>query len=779
MRHKIVLATLLLLMLAFYFCLPKPLFTSKYSTVVYDRNHQLLSARIADDGQWRFPGGSGVPKKFEASLLTFEDRYFYHHPGVNFVSILKAFYRNITTNHKKSGGSTITMQLARISRENPTRTYTEKVVEMIIALRIELAFSKKEILKFYANNAPFGGNVVGIEAAAWRYFGRSPEQLSWAESAMLAVLPNAPALIYPGKNHDLLLQKRNKLLNKLWRKQFIDKTTYELSLQESIPDRPRPLPQLAPHLLQRIINEQKQGNEYETTLIKSIQSDAAELLNKHLIQYQSNQINNAAALITDTYSGEILAYIGNAYAKNKLNQNDVDIIAAKRSSGSLLKPFLYGYMLSEGKITPHGLIEDIPTQIGSYAPKNFNLTYDGLVPASEALTRSLNVPAVKMLQQYGSSPFLFQLKKMGFESLDKSATHYGLSIILGGGEVSAWDVACAYASMGRIIDNFNRYQKHTSNSIFPIHYLKQKSALNKVLNRYEVISAGAIWHTFNAMNELARPEDYSKSNFFASTNRVAWKTGTSFGFRDAWAVGINKKYTIVIWIGNADGEGRPGLTGINVAAPLLFSMFNMLPSSAWYEQPKADLKQVKICRESGYVASTACINTVLQAIPKSMNSQPACTFHRMINLDSDLRYRVNSKCYPVTQMRQQSYLVMSPLQEYFYRKKHLDYMGLPSFSKSCADDSQTKNFDLVYPRNGFKIYLPVNENSSKNDLIMNATCSNASAVLFWYLDEQYLGVTNRFHQMSVRPSMGKHQLLITDEGGKMLSATFEIVDKKR
>ena len=296
--------------------------------MVYDRNHQLLSARIADDGQWRFPGGSGVPKKFEVSLLTFEDRYFYHHPGVNFVSILKAFYRNITTNHKKSGGSTITMQLARISRENPTRTYTEKVVEMIIALRIELAFSKKEILKFYANNAPFGGNVVGIEAAAWRYFGRSPEQLSWAESAMLAVLPNAPALIYPGKNHDLLLQKRNKLLNKLWRKQFIDKTTYELSLQESIPDRPRPLPQLAPHLLQRIINEQKQGNEYETTLIKSIQSDAAELLNKHLIQYQSNQINNAAALIADTYSGEILAYIGNAYTKSKLNQNDVDIIAA-------------------------------------------------------------------------------------------------------------------------------------------------------------------------------------------------------------------------------------------------------------------------------------------------------------------------------------------------------------------------------------------------------------------------------------------------------------------
>jgi penicillin-binding protein 1C len=170
---------------------------------------------------------------------------------------------------------------------------------------------------------------------------------------------------------------------------------------------------------------------------------------------------------------------------------------------------------------------------------------------------------------------------------------------------------------------------------------------------------------------------------------------------------------------------------------------------------------------------------MLQAVPKSMNSQPACTFHRLINLDTDLRYRVNSKCYPVTQMRQQSYLVMSPLQEYFYRKKHLDYMGLPSYSKSCADDSQTKNFDLVYPRNGFKIYLPVNENSSKNDLIMNATCSNANAVLFWYLDEQYLGVTNRFHQMAVRPSMGKHQLLIADEGGKMLSATFEIVDKKK
>lgn len=773
-----ILISLLLGLILFYFCLPKPLFNQHYSTVVYDRHHELLNARIADDGQWRFPSNNYIPPKFEKCLLEFEDHYFYRHPGINIVSLVKAFYRNISTSKKKIGGSTITMQLVRISRKNPKRTYLEKCIEMILALRLELAFDKKQILHFYADNAPFGGNVVGIEAAAWRYFGRSANQLSWAESAMLAVLPNAPSLIYPGKNHDLLLNKRNGLLKKILSKKIIDKNTYELAIQESIPEKPHQLPQLAPHLLQRIVNEKNQGRVYETTLVKLIQTNTIHLLNKHLEQHKNNQINNAAALIIDTYSGEILAYVGNSNSINKMDQNDVDILAAPRSSGSLLKPILYGLLMSEGKITPHAFVEDVPTQIGAYAPKNYNLTYDGLVHASEALTRSLNVPAVKMLQQYGTAPFLFQLKKIGFESINKSATHYGLSIILGGGEVTAWDVGSVYASMGRVLDKYNKFDSYTDNAIFKIHYLKESHPHHKLSKQYHILSAGSIWYTFQAMNELARPEDYSKSSYFLSNNKIAWKTGTSFGFRDAWAVGVNKKYTIVVWVGNADGEGRPGLTGINVAAPLLFSLFNTLPSANWFALPIADLRKVKICMESGNIASKACINTSIQLIPKSLNNTSICNFHKLINLDEEGRFQVNSKCYSVMKMNKKSFLIMSPLQEFFYRKKHLDYVGLPPLMQGCADEGLSRDFDLIYPRNGFKIYLPINESNVKNELIMNATCSNVNTTLFWYLDENYLGETKRYHQMAVKPAFGKHQLLIMDEKGKSLSTQFEIIDKK-
>ena len=780
LARKIRFAILFLLVLPFYWCLPKPLFKAEFSTVIYDRQHKLLSARIAADGQWRFPSTKKIPSKFETSLLEFEDHYFYSHPGINVVSLVKAFYKNITsTRKKKVGGSTITMQLVRISRSNPKRTYLEKVIELFIALRLEFSFSKTEILHFYANNAPFGGNVVGIEAASWRYFARSPQQLSWAESAMLAVLPNAPSLIYPGKNHLLLLKKRNALLKKIYLKKKIDLNTYQLAIQEEIPEKPHALPQLASHLLQRVVNEKGDGKAYETTISQTLQINTIALLEKHLEQHKSNQINNAAALILDTETGEVLAYVGNSFSLQKSNQNDVDIISAPRSSGSILKPILYGLLMSEGKLTPDAFVEDVPMQIGSYAPKNFNLSYDGLVPASEALTRSLNVPAVKMLQQYGTAPFLYQLQKLGFESINKPASHYGLSLILGGAEVTAWDVGSVYASLGRTLNDYNKFGSYTNNTIFKAHYLAEPKKKKSHLKKAPVLTAGSIWHTFKAMNELARPEDYSKSNFFSSTNKIAWKTGTSFGFRDAWAVGLNKKYTIVVWVGNADGEGRPGLTGINVAAPFLFSLFNMLTENNWFSEPTQDLYLASICKESGCIAAAACQNKIKKNVPMSAKNSNFCSFHKFINLDETGRYQVNSQCYPVMQMQKKSYLIMNPLQEFFYRKKHLEFIGIPAFMEGCIDEHQDHNFDLIYPRNGFKIYLPMNESSVKNDLIMNATCNDNNANLYWYLDNQYLGLTKRYHQVAVQPIIGKHQLLIMDEKGKSIETKFEIVGKKK
>jgi penicillin-binding protein 1C len=775
-RRAIRLSIAITALLAFYFCLPDPLFDDPYSSAVYDANGQLLSVRIARDGQWRFPDDDTLPLKVRKCLVEFEDRYFLYHPGVNAVSMLKAFACNFSAKTRR-GGSTITMQIARMARDNRRRTYYEKLIETILALRIESSFSKTEILEMYAHHAPFGGNVVGIHAASWRYFGRGPEKLSWAETALLCVLPNAPSLIHPGKNEHLLIKKRDRLLSRLQQEGIIDESTYQLALQEKIPENPMSFPQLAPHLLQRISLQMGEGKIFRTTLSKTIQEQARTVLKRETAQLRENGINNACAIILDTESGNVLAYIGNVADSAKRDHNDVDVIAAPRSSGSILKPILYGFLLNESKIAPHSLIEDVPMQIGSYAPKNYNLTYDGLVPASEALVRSLNVPSVKMLQIYGVNTFLYQLRKIGFKTISKPASHYGLSLILGGAEVTPWDVASVYASMGRSLISFTKRRRYNPEDIRDANYELGHVKPHKKSGEQGLLSAGTLWTTFRCMNELARPEDYSGGSTFSSLQKLAWKTGTSFGYRDAWAVGLDRKYTIVVWVGNADGEGRPGLTGINTAAPILFALFNILPNREWFKKPEQDLAQIKVCAETGYRSTENCPNFKNIDAPVQALRSPVCNFHKLISCDSTGRYRVSSHCYPVSKMQHKSYLVLNPLQQYYYGQKHLNFSPRPPFMPDCVDESADVGFDIIYPRDGYRIYLPINETNKRNELILNATHSGKGEKLFWYLDKEFIGATSRFHQMAVDPARGKHELVVVEEGGKSAKLGFEIIDK--
>jgi penicillin-binding protein 1C len=430
-------------------CLPTKLFPECTSTVVLDKDGKLLGARIAGDGQWRFSAGKKIPAKFELCLLQFEDRSFYQHLGISPTAIGRAIVQDFRNKKVVSGGSTITMQLARIMRRNPKRSIREKILELVLATRLEIRYSKREILGYYVSNAPFGNNVVGLDAASWRYFGRSADKLSWAESATLAVLPNAPGLIYPGKNHQRLLEKRNRLLKTLADKKLIDASTYLLALAEPLPEKPLPLPQLAPHLLTRLIKEHGQGQTIRTTLDAALQNKATQLLQIHSQLLQENKIFNGAILITSVKTGEVIAYVGNTRQDDAEHGNEVDCIVAPRSTGSILKPFLYAKCLEDGIITPAMLVPDIPTQFGSFAPKNFSMSYDGAVPANKALTRSLNIPMVLLLNEYGLEKFHRGLRNLGFSTLSKSARHYGLSLILGGAEAKLWDLNSAYLHMAQ------------------------------------------------------------------------------------------------------------------------------------------------------------------------------------------------------------------------------------------------------------------------------------------------------------------------------------------
>ena len=436
---------------------PRTLFPEACSTLLYSSDGQLLGARIAPDGQWRFPPADSLPGKFVTCLLTYEDKRFFRHPGVDPVAIVRAMRINLSRGKVVSGGSTITMQLARIARGNRDRTLYEKMVETGYALLLETAFDKHQILNLYASHAPFGGNVIGIETAAWRYFGRSAADLSWAESATLAVLPNSPALIHPGRNRARLKAKRDKLLTALKERGILDETEYGLSLLEPLPEAPVPLPDEAPHLLERWAADAP-GTRITTSVNRMLQRQTQEIVNRYARDYASNHIHNLAALIADAETGEVLAYAGNVTFKADARKgNQVDIITSPRSTGSILKPFLYAAMLHDGQLLPGTLVSDVPLNLNGFSPQNYNKTFYGAVPAHRAIERSLNVPLVRMLSAYNTGRFMSLLKKAGMTKLRFSEEHYGASLILGGAEGTLWDLTGMYASLARTLAHYRTY----------------------------------------------------------------------------------------------------------------------------------------------------------------------------------------------------------------------------------------------------------------------------------------------------------------------------------
>lgn len=766
------------MLVAFWFCLPEPLFDDPASTVIGDRNGRLLGARIADDGQWRFPLNPKVPEKFKTSIIAFEDRCFMYHPGVNPASLVRAFIQNIRVGQIVSGGSTLSMQVIRLSRKNQPRTISEKMIEIVLALRLELRYTKSEILALYAAHAPFGGNVVGIDAASWRYYGRPSDQLSWAESATLAVLPNAPSLIYPGKNHSLLLQKRNRLLAYLLEEEKISETDYLLALAEPLPGEPFPLDQLAPHLLTEMLAEHP-GENIRTTLDLELQRKITEIVKHQQQKLSFNKVHNLAALVVDNESGDIISWVGNAGNAGKTHGCDVDMVTAPRSTGSILKPFLYAAMLDDGLILPNTLIPDIPTQIDGFRPMNFDEQYAGAVSAQKALYRSLNVPAVKMLQDYGVPRFMNKLIEMGMTTLTKPADHYGLSLILGGAEVTMFDLATMYSSMSRTLSHFYALSsQYDPLDLHPPHVVSEPIVEERPmgLKKTGPLSAASIWFAFEAMRKVNRPDELAGWDAFASDHKIAWKTGTSYGFRDAWAVGVTPGYTVIVWAGNADGEGRPGLIGVRCAAPVLFEIYNLLPSSSWFDPPWDEMEKAAICRFSGHRAGKYCEPVDTAYIPSSGLHTIPCPYHQLVHLDSSGQYRVTDGCCDPVDMAHRSWFVLPPVMEWYYRKWNALYRPLPPLDPDC-DPAVAKAMELVYPGSGSKIYIPVNISGQFESAIIEVAHNQPDAVLFWHLDEEYLGSTRGVHQMEVRPTQGWHTLVIVDNQGNRLEKRIEILSR--
>ena len=754
--QKVILCILAFLVTGYIFCLPRHLFHVPYSTVVTDRNEELLGARIASDGQWRFPPRNTTPEKIKECLITFEDKHFYHHWGVNPFAIGRAFYQNVKNKRIVSGGSTLTMQTIRLAR-NESRTFREKLIEMIWATRLEFRASKEEILSMYISHAPFGGNVVGLDAAAWRYFGHSADDLSWAESAMLAVLPNAPAMIHLSKGRKTLLDKRNRLLKQLLEKKTIDSSTYELAISEPLPDEPHPLPQIAPYLVSRFYQE-RNGEYSRSTINKGIQTQVEDLAERWSNEFGRSDIRNLAILVIDIPSNQVVAYCGNVHFDRKQGGNQVDVIQAPRSTGSILKPFLYYAMLQEGSLLPDMLLPDVPVNINGFTPQNFSMQFEGAVPASEALARSLNIPAVTMLQRYGVPKFHSFLQQIGLKTINRSSSHYGLSLILGGAEATLWDVTNAYAMMGR---SLLQLPQRSCSLLLPT---------SRITESTDPFQPGAVWQTFDALKEVNRPEEIDWKSI-PSMQTIAWKTGTSYGFRDAWAVGVTPRYAVGVWVGNATGEGKPGLVGAQTAGPVLFDIFNLLPSSSWFTRPAGIFVEAEVCRKSGHLKGRFCDETdTLLVLPAGLRTE-ACPYHHLVTLSADKSQRIYENCANTEPTLQKSWFTLPPVWEWYYKQHHPEYKPLPPFKAGCGEDT-FQPMQFIYPPMNARIKLPKQLDGSKGFLTVELAHNNPNATVFWHLDETYQAQTQDFHKISLQPAAGKHSLTAVDGEGNTISTTF-------
>ncbi|MBP5524413.1 MAG: penicillin-binding protein 1C [Paludibacteraceae bacterium] len=767
-RKKIIkysLVGLLAIFITWLWIVPCRLFSDvSYSTVVEDRNGQLIGARISQDQQWRFPLQDSLPEKYEKCLVRFEDKGFYHHLGVSPSAIARAIKQNLEAGRIKSGASTITMQVARMSRRKE-RTFMQKLIEAFMAFRIEAQYSKHEILQLYAAHAPYGGNVVGFPAGCWRYLGHDGSNLSWGEAAVMAVLQNSPSMINLAKKRPLLLEKRNRLLKSLYESGDITKGDYELAIEEPLPSNPNKIPSAAPHLVEWYA--QKNNGEYvRTTVDLNLQKDVEAIAKRRNDELRIRGIHDLAIVVIDVQSGEVIAYCGNANSSVKRAGVCVDVARSRRSSGSLLKPLLYCAALQDGYILPNTLLPDIPININGFRPSNYNKEFCGAVPASEALSKSLNVPNVLLLRDYGIDHFIEILRRCGLSTINRTADVYGLSLILGGAEISLLDITRAYAKMAR---NYEYSVASRNNDYDNPGYVEnfEKSFI--------LTDKTALFHTIEAMKRVERL-DHMDMYKISGYRDIAWKTGTSYGARDAWSVGFDHRYAVGVWAGNAEGQGVAELTGVHTASPVMFDVFNHLTYSKkdgkkWFTNLKvSDGVEMKVCRQSGMLASLECPNPVTQVMPFNGVNSGVCKYHHVVKVTEDGKYRVSNMDEASVNA---TYFTLPANMEYFYKKNHPEYITLPPYSDVFIGEKSKSNLGFIYPQNGAVLSCVGKSADEENGVLFELAHKRPMTEVFWFIDGRYLSSTVGEHKLQIEMEEGKHKISVVDENGDKAEVRVE------
>ncbi|HET7838631.1 MAG TPA: penicillin-binding transpeptidase domain-containing protein, partial [Rectinemataceae bacterium] len=632
-------------------------------------------------------------------------------------------------------------------------------------------------------------------------------------AATLAVLPNSPSFASPGRNREALRAKRDRLLRTLATRGSLSPWELGLALAEPLPPSSFPLPSHAPQLVARAVLAgagQRGGPpaRIETTLDLGVQTRAGELVRRRLDRLAGGGVRNAACVVARIDSGAVLAYLSvsadragegaEAPAQDSRTGASMDLVRATRSSGSLLKPFLYAAAIEAGELGPKSLLPDLPTRYGSYEPENNLQTYAGAVRADEALARSLNVPAVRLLRSYGVERFRSLLVSTGVSTMDRGADDYGLTLILGGAETNLWEMAGRYAALARTAGWSGRGPSAAPKGRQYFDLGLTRAELDSRALREDPFSPGSAWLTLMALTRVARPEDEAAWEDYASARNIAWKTGTSFGNRDAWAIGLDGEYVVGIWVGNATGEGRPSLKGSAAAAPILFDVLNSLRpglgsesrgarSEARGAEPSPSptgakvgpaLREVAVCADSGWAAGPDCPRLDTCLVPAGAKALPVCPYCRSVALSLDGAFRVRAQDLAPGEFRMEKRFVLPSSMEYYYRRGHLEYRPLPPWRGGSAGGSAYDSMAITAPAAGSQIYIPVEIDGRPGATVFAATHRDPEAVLYWQLDGIYLGSTRTEHRMAARPGLGEHILVVVDQAGRELSCRFFVLSRK-
>jgi len=721
----------------------------RYSQLILSDDHKLLNASLSSDQQWRMKTGlKEVNPLLIKTIITKEDRWFRFHPGVNPFALTRALWQNISTGKRVSGASTITMQVVRML-EPRRRTVGNKMVECFRAVQLELHHSKTEILELYLNLLPYGGNIQGVKAASFLYFGQEPQALSLAQIVTLAIIPNDPNHQRLGINNARIVKERNLWLEKLSTKGIFSKTALDDALLEPLTAKRFDAPKQIPHLARMLSKQYPEKPVIQTFIDIRIQDFIENTLSNEVNIYRGMGVGNAAVVLIDNHKHEVVAYVGSAGFMENRFQGQVDGASSLRSPGSALKPFLYALAMDRGLITPKTVLQDIPQNFNGYRPQNYDETFRGRISASQALALSLNVPAVDLANRVGVDFFNEKLSRGGLKWIGERKKTLGLSVILGGCGVTLTELTSLYSCL-------------SSGGIkYPLLFTPDETTQTSDT----LFSEQASWMIHEILTGLKRPD--LPNNFENSVNlpHIAWKTGTSYGRRDAWSFGYNPDYTVGVWVGNFDGSGIPELSGADFATPILFKIFNFLTFNQkpeWFKRP-AGLDFRLVCSESGLPANESCTNLVMDDYIPAVSPNRKCDHLAPVFLDESGSISYCRSCLPAAGYRTDYYPNLSPGLIAFYEEEQIPYRKIPPHNPLCNRVYHNDSPIITSLSDGKEYILYA---AAKQQLQLAFTATSDVNKVYWYINDKFFKEASRGQKIFFTPTAGLIKISCSDDKGR-------------